>query len=253
MFKELLLKTNLIRLDRFLSEMTSYSRKDLKMMIRQGRVRVGDQTALQPELKVDLQIDTVFLDGEPVIYEDLVYYMLNKPQGLVTATRDKREKTVLDLFSDEGKKDLFPVGRLDKDTEGLLLITNDGALAHFMLSPARHVAKVYHAVVKNPVSDEDILAFEKGLQVDEEWQALPAKLRLLSAEDHPICEVTIVEGKFHQVKRMFEAVGNEVLALKRVSMGPLDLDESLAPGAYRRLTDRELEDLFRLKPSKGKE
>ena len=221
-------------------------------MIRQGRVRVGDQVALQPDLKVDTEADTVFLDGAAVVYEDHVYYMLNKPQGLVTAARDKREKTVMDLFEAEGKKDLFPVGRLDKDTEGLLLVTDDGELAHFMLSPARHVTKVYHAVVDKTVSDEDILAFENGLRVDEDWQALPAKLKLLSSDKHTLCEVTITEGKYHQVKRMFEAVGNKVLALKRISMGPLKLDESLKSGEYRRLTGEEIKALISLKPSKGK-
>ena len=252
MSKEFKLKSNLLRLDRFLSETTSYSRKELKAIIRQGRVRIGDRVTLQADSKVDPALDTVYLDGQPVIYESLVYYMLNKPAGLITATRDSREKTVMDLFKAEGKKDLFPVGRLDKDTEGLLLITNDGALAHFMLSPARHVEKVYHALVRTAVSDADIRAFEEGLQIEPDWQALPAKLAVLQAGEHPLCEVTITEGKFHQVKRMFEAVGNEVLALKRISMGPLVLDETLAGGAYRSLTREEVDSLNLLKPSKGK-
>ena len=246
------MKSNLLRLDRFLSEMTSFSRKELKTMIKQGRIRIGDQIILQADCKVDTAADTVWLDGKPLVYESYVYYMLNKPEDVVTATRDSREKTVMDLLDTEGRKDLFPVGRLDKDTRGLLLITNDGELAHFMLSPSRHVEKVYHAVVRESVSDSDIRAFETGLQIEEDWTTLPAKLTVLKDGDHPLCEVRITEGKFHQVKRMFEAVGNEVLELKRISMGPLVLDETLASGTYRRLTRDEIDSLNRLKPSKGK-
>ena len=245
------MKSNLLRLDRFLSEMTSFSRKELKTMIKQGRIRIGDQVILKADYKVDTAADTVWLDGKPLVYESYVYYMLNKPGGVVTATRDSRERTVMDLLDTEGRKDLFPVGRLDKDTQGLLLITNDGELAHFMLSPSRHVEKVYHAVVRNAVSDMDIMAFETGLQIDEDWKTLPAKLTVLNDREHPLCEVRITEGKFHQVKRMFEAVGNEVLELKRISMGPLTLDEALLPGEYRKLKQEETEKLIQLKPSKG--
>ena len=221
-------------------------------MIRQGRIRVGDQVILQADHKVDTGTETVYLDGKPVAYESFVYYMLNKPGGLITATRDSREKTVMDLFKAEGRKDLFPVGRLDKDTEGLLLITNDGELAHFMLSPSRHVEKVYMAVVRQAVSAEDIRAFEEGLQIEPDWKTLPAKLAVIRPDAHPLCEITVTEGKFHQVKRMFEAVGNEVLSLRRVSMGPLVLDASLPSGAYRKLTQDETEQLLLLKPLKGK-
>ncbi|MGN0204986.1 MAG: 16S rRNA pseudouridine(516) synthase, partial [Coprococcus sp.] len=190
--------------------------------------------------------DRLQCGGRDVVYQTHVYYMLNKPSGVITATNDKRQKTVLDLITDKERKDLFPVGRLDKDTEGLLLITNNGELAHQLLSPKKHVSKLYRALVEGCVTDEDVRLFAEGLKMDEEWTALPAELKILSAGPESEVEVIIYEGKFHQIKRMFEAVGKKVVALKRLSMGTLQLDGSLQPGEYRPLTTDELEQLTAL-------
>lgn len=165
--------------------------------------------------------------------------MLNKPQGVVSATEDKRDKTVLDLIVSKKRKDLFPVGRLDKDTEGLLLITNDGELAHNLLSPKKHVDKTYYVELAKPVTDTTLAALEQGVDIGEESLTLPAKTAALSA-DRKSLQLTIREGKFHQVKRMFHAVENEVVFLKRLSMGSLSLDETLKPGEYRVLTEEEI-------------
>jgi 16S rRNA pseudouridine516 synthase len=166
--------------------------------------------------------------------------MLYKPAGVVSATRDKVSRTVLDLITDRQRKDLFPVGRLDKDTEGLLLITNDGELAHQLLSPRKHVDKVYYAKVKGKVTGEDTEAFLEGVMIEEDYRTLPAKLTILVSDAVSEVELTIQEGRFHQVKRMFEAVGKEVIYLKRLSMGSLRLDEGLKPGEYRELTKEEI-------------
>ena len=163
--------------------------------------------------------------------------MLHKPAGVVSATRDPRERTVIDLIDERGRRDLFPVGRLDRDTEGLLIITNDGDLAHRLLSPKKHVDKVYFARLDKPVGEEEKRLFAQGLRVDETLTAMPADLEILSPASE--VKITVREGKFHQVKRMFEAVGRKVLYLKRLSMGPLCLDESLPAGEYRRLTEEE--------------
>jgi 16S rRNA pseudouridine516 synthase len=178
----------------------------------------------------------------PVTYEEFVYYMLSKPAGIISASDDDREPTVVDLISEPKRRDLFPVGRLDRDTEGLLLITNDGALSHRLLSPKSHVDKVYFVRAAGLLDDSHVEAFRSGLVLPDGLECLPAELRILSVsadEDISEAEVTIQEGKFHQVKRMFAAVGSEVLYLKRMSMGPLRLDPSLAPGEYRRLTADE--------------
>ena len=182
--------------------------------------------------------------GRQVVYEDFVYYMMNKPAGVISASDDSREETVVDLIDGHKRKDLFPAGRLDRDTEGLLLITNDGQLAHRLLSPKRHVDKKYYAVVSGTVTEDDVRAFAEGLTLPDGLECLPAELRVLSAREAAAeVEITIQEGKFHQIKRMFLAIGKEVLYLKRLTMGPLALDESLAPGEYRRLTEEELENL----------
>ena len=169
--------------------------------------------------------------------------MLHKPAGVVSATTDAKDKTVIDLITDKKRKDLFPVGRLDKDTEGLLLITNDGDMAHRLLAPKKHVDKVYYARIDGRVTEEDVLAFQEGISIGQGEVAKPAKLEILKADEISEIHVTIQEGKFHQVKRMFHTIGKEVLYLKRLSMGSLVLDESLPLGAYRKLTREELEDL----------
>lgn len=225
-----------MRLDKYLAEMGAGTRKEIGKAVRAGRVTVNGQTVKNAAMQVTAE-DEVSMDGVPVEYEEYVYYMLNKPAGVISATEDARERTVLGLISERQRKGLFPVGRLDRDTEGLLLITNDGGLAHRLLSPRHHVDKVYYARLDGPVGEAEKALFAQGLKVDETLTALPAELEIL--EPATEVRVTIREGKFHQVKRMFEAVGREVLYLKRLSMGPLALDESLPQGAYRRLTAEE--------------
>ena len=229
-----------LRLDKYLADMGIGARSEIKTWIRKGRVTLKGEICTKPECKVNISSDEVLFDEAKVGYVDYCYIMLHKPVGVVSATQDNVSETVVDLITDKQRKDLFPVGRLDKDTEGLLLITNDGELAHRLLSPKKHVDKVYYAKVAGRVSEEDVRAFEEGVDIGEESITLPAKLRILKTADISEIELTIQEGKFHQVKRMFEAVGKEVLYLKRLSMGRLVLDPELKPGEYRDLTEAEL-------------
>jgi len=236
-----------MRLDRFLSDMASGTRREIKQKIKNGQVCVNGKTVYAPDLHIT-QDDLVTVQGRPVIYEAYVYYMMNKPAGFLSASEDKRQKTVIDLITDRTRKDLFPVGRLDKDTEGLLLISNDGVLAHQLLAPKKHVAKVYEATVLGSVTQDDVRQFSEGLQIDAFWTARPAELEVLSCDSSPDGDIShirisIYEGRFHQIKRMFETVGKKVIYLKRLSMGPLVLDSSLSPGQYRVLTDEELNKL----------
>ncbi len=240
-----------LRLDKYLADMKVGTRSEVKIYIRKCRVSVNGAVIRDVGYKVE-ENDTVTFDGKPVGYAKMEYYMLNKPAGVLTATLDKHQPTVLDILSDAKRRDLFPVGRLDKDTEGLLLITNDGKLAHELLSPKKHVDKVYYAVIDAPVTKEDVKRFAEGLQVDEEFTAMPAELEILRSAETSEIKLTIREGKFHQVKRMFEAVGKNVTYLKRLSMGTLVLDKALAPGEYRAVTDEELDALKRLCDSAGK-
>ena len=235
-----------IRLDRFLAEMKQGTRSQVKEMIRKGRVLVDGTVCRESDRKIFPDETRVTLDGQPVGWADTEYYMLNKPQGVVSATEDGRYQTVIDLIDEAKRKDLFPVGRLDIDTEGLLLITNDGALAHALLSPSRHVAKTYYARVQGVVDETDVNFFKNGVDIGEEKPVRPADLVILGCkEDVSEITLTITEGKFHQVKRMFEAVGKKVTYLKRVEMGSLVLPDELAPGEYRPLTEEELQELRR--------
>lgn len=231
-----------IRLDKYLADMGLGTRTEVKKDIKKGRISVNGEIIKSPEYKIDTQTDAVLADGKEIAYEELVYYMLNKPQGVVSATEDRRDKTVLDLISEKRRKDLFPVGRLDKDTEGLLLITNDGELAHNLLAPKKHVDKKYFVRLKAPLSEENRKRLEEGVDIGENKLTLPAQVFVLN-EERDEAEIIIREGKFHQIKRMFHAVGNEVVFLKRLSMGSLVLDETLLPGAYRLLTLQEIERL----------
>ena len=233
----------MIRLDKYLADMGVGTRTEAKKLIRQGKVKVDDCIVKSPEQKIDTATQKVFCDGQEVGYEEYEYYMLNKPAGYVSATTDAKEKTVLDLIIDKKRKDLFPVGRLDKDTEGLLLITNDGDLAHRLLAPKKHVDKLYYAKVEGVVTEEDVRAFEEGVDIGEDEVTRPAVLEILKSDEISEIHLTIQEGKFHQVKRMFEAVGKKVIYLKRLSMGTLRLDENLKLGEYRALTEEELEHL----------
>lgn len=236
----------MMRLDKYLADMGEGTRQEVKKQIRRGSVTVNGETVRSPERKVGEE-DQVCLDGRQVSYAKMEYFMLNKPAGVVSATEDRRDRTVLDLIADRKRKDLFPVGRLDKDTEGLLLITNDGELSHRLLSPRRHVDKTYYVEVKGCATEVTKRAFLEGVDigtVEEPLVTMPADLEILEAgQDLSRVRLTIREGKFHQVKRMFQAQDMEVLYLKRESMGPLRLDESLAPGEYRPLTGEEIKRL----------
>lgn len=233
-----------LRLDKYLADMGCGTRSQVKKAISGRAVQVNGETVKSADLKIDTEKDIVLFHGAPVSYADYEYYMLHKPAGTVSATEDPKETTVIDLIVDRQRKDLFPVGRLDKDTEGLLLITNDGDLAHRLLSPKKHVDKTYYAKIKGKVTDEDIEAFENGVDIGEEKLTLPAKLKILKSDEISEIELTICEGKFHQVKRMFQAVEKEVIYLKRLRMGTLILDETLKSGEYRKLTEKELKDLL---------
>ena len=237
-----------VRLDKFLADAGKGTRSEVKKIIQKGQVQVNGAPAKKPELKVDPEKDTVILSGETVgVAPEFVYYLLNKPAGCVSATEDRNDRTVMEYVPSD-RKGIFPVGRLDKDTEGLLIITNDGAMAHDLLSPKKHVDKTYYAKVKGKISDMEVKQFANGLFVDEELTALPAILKVLSYnsdKDYSEIHVTIHEGKFHQVKRMFTAIGSEVLFLKRITFGALPLDESLKTGEYRALTKEEISILQR--------
>lgn len=225
------------RLDKIISATGKKSRREVREMVRQGRVLVDGKPASAADMKVDPQTAVILLDGEPLGYEKFTYVMLHKPAGVLTATEDRRQETVLDLLPPElRRRALSPVGRLDKDTEGLLLLTNDGQLAHRLLSPKSHVDKVYYARVDGALEPGDIAAFAAGMTLGDGLECLPAGLEILSPTE---ALVTLREGKFHQVKRMLAARGKPVLYLKRLSMGRLRLDPALAPGAWRMLTEEE--------------
>ncbi|MGI5998617.1 MAG: pseudouridine synthase [Lutispora sp.] len=232
------------RLDKVLANMGYGSRKDVKKMIKSGAVEVEDIVVLDPEMKIDPEVQSVKVNGRKVDYKKYIYLMLNKPKGVITATEDRRLRTVLDLIDEEYLRFIpSPVGRLDKDTEGLLLLTNDGMLNHNLTSPRKHVDKEYYAEILGKVGIKDIEAFNEGVVLDDGYKTMPAELKILEAAPVSKVIVKIKEGKFHQVKRMFEAVDKKVIYLKRLSMGNLKLDEGLRPGEYRELTNQEVEDL----------
>lgn len=236
----------MIRLDKYLADMGCGTRQEVKKLIRSGQVSVDGAVVKKPDTKVERTVQEVCLNGEKVGYESFEYYMLNKPAGVVSATEDRSCQTVVDLIKEKKRKDLFPVGRLDKDTEGLLLITNDGELAHRLLSPKKHVDKCYFARVSGKVTEDDVRSFENGVNIGSLEQPeiiMPGKLEIITSDEISQIHLTIQEGKFHQVKRMFQAVGKEVIYLKRLRMGTLVLDENLSIGEYRPLTKEELEKL----------
>ncbi|XCP83738.1 pseudouridine synthase [Roseburia hominis] len=270
----------MMRLDKYLADMGLGTRSELKKAIRGGRVIVGETPAVRPEMKIDETHDTVRFDGKEITYRRLEYWMLHKPAGVLSATKDPKQPTVLDLLGPNRRKDLFPVGRLDKDTEGLLLITNDGEMAHRLLSPAKHVNKTYYARIDQEVGEAAIEAFRAGIDIGDDTLTMPAELMVLdrqalsespfnlplgSVKGNTFCDplliarentrnnpqaascrevlVTIQEGRYHQIKRMFEALGMQVLYLKRLSMGNLVLDAHLEKGQARLLTEEELDRL----------
>ena len=216
------------------------TRSEVKKILKTKQVTVNGTIVTKPETKIEPKTDEVCYKNERIAYCAFEYYLFHKPAGCVTATEDTQHKTVMDYLENTIRSDLFPVGRLDIDTEGLLLITNDGALAHELLSPSRHVQNTYYALIDGKVTEEDVNLFEKGVDIGEKKPTKPGFLKILKSEPQSEIELTITEGKFHQVKRMFEAVGKKVLYLKRISMGPLTLPEDLKPGEYRELTEEEL-------------
>lgn len=235
---------NIQRLDKFLANQNIGSRKEVSALVRKGRVTVGGVPAVKSDMKIDPGVDEIAVDGKVIGYSEFVYIMMNKPKGVLSATDDGKCETVVDLVPPElYRRGIFPAGRLDKNTTGLLIITNDGDMAHRMLAPKSHVYKIYEAELDGPVTKEDIKAFEMGIKSGEQ-QFLPASLWLQDESEPCKATVRIREGKFHQVKRMFTACGKTVLELKRTKIGQLDLDPLLSEGECRYLSDEEIELVF---------
>jgi 16S rRNA pseudouridine516 synthase len=234
-----------MRLDKLLSNMGFGSRKEVKKLLKSGGVRIDGEPAKDGKEQVNPDTSEVTVHGELVEYKPYIYLILNKPQGVISATEDDQHRTVLDLLLEEHLiYDLFPVGRLDKDTEGMLLITNDGKFSHSLMSPKRHVKKTYYAKIEGQVTEEDIALFKQGLQLEDGYVTKPAELILLSSGPTSEIELTITEGKYHQVKRMFAAVGKHVTFLKRITIGSLPMDEHLSVGECRELTEEDKRALF---------
>ena len=235
-----------MRLDKFLAENGLGSRAQVKQLLKKGLVLVNGRAEKSPKIQIDETADEIIVSGQRLTYEKFVYYLLNKPQGAISATEDDRHKTVLDLLDKTARqKEVFPVGRLDIDTHGLLLLTNNGKLAHAMLSPKKHVEKIYRAQVAGLMNQADEERFAAGIEL-KDFTCQPAQLKILEldeAKETSLIEITLAEGKFHQVKRMVAACGKEVTDLQRLTMGPLQLDPALALGEWRRLTTDELERL----------
>lgn len=233
-----------IRLDKFLVEMNQGTRTQIKEAAKKGRIQVNGEVIKRSEFKINPQVDQICFDNRKIEYAKTEYYMLNKPQGVVSATNDNFHKTVIDLIGSAKRTDLFPVGRLDIDTEGLLLITNDGELAHRLLSPKKHVDKVYYAEIDGRLPNDAVQQFRYGIILKDGTPTLSAELEVLECTDYDAkIRLTIHEGKFHQVKRMMEAIEVRVTYLKRLSMGSLILDPSLNLGEYRTLTEEEIKRL----------
>ncbi|MGN7478016.1 pseudouridine synthase [Solibacillus silvestris] len=230
-----------MRLDKLLANMGYGSRKEVKQLLKQKAVTVDGMTVKDSAMHVDPEKQNISVLGERIEYVEFIYLMMNKPPGVISATEDRYDQTVIDLLDPSFQHfEPFPVGRLDKDTEGLLLITNDGKLAHNLLSPKKHVPKWYYAKIDGVVTEHDIEVFAQGVTLDDGYKTKPGQLKILVSDEQSEIELMIQEGKFHQVKRMFEAVGKKVTYLKRISMGPLQIDEQLALGEYRELTEQEL-------------
>lgn len=238
-----------IRLDKFLADMSVGTRSQVKALISKGKVKLDGSIVKEPSVKLDKKTCRVEIDGRQIGYCTYEYYMLNKPAGVVSATEDKNDKTVLDLICTKVRKDLFPVGRLDKDTEGLLIITNDGELSHKLLSPKKHVNKTYYVETDIYIDEKMAEALENGVDIGDDRLTMKAEVKVSNEKNNDnaladgeknVSYITIREGRYHQVKRMYQAVGATVIYLKRISMGNVKLDESLKPGEYRLLTDKEI-------------
>lgn len=231
-----------MRLDKFLANMGYGSRKEVKKLLKTGAVSINEETVKDAKIHVDVEKDSVIVNGEEVVYKPFIYLMMNKPPGVISATEDEHDETVVDLLElGDARYEPFPVGRLDKDTEGFVLLTNNGKLSHELLSPKKHVPKTYYARIEGSVTKEDIIKFKQGVVLDDGYHTKPGELVILESGEISEIELTITEGKFHQVKRMFIAVGKKVVYLKRLSIGPLKLDSALKLGEYRELTEDEIE------------
>jgi len=233
---------SIARLDKVLSDAGIASRKELKAIIRAGRVTVNGCAVCVPEAKIDPENDVIRLDGVKLKYSKYHYYLMDKPCGVLTATEDRNQKTVLDLLTPEIRRmNPFPVGRLDKDTSGMLLITDDGEFAHRVISPKSNIKKLYHAVVEGIPDEEDVKAFSEGLVLADGTKCLPAELEITGKKE---CYVTVMEGKYHQVRRMLASRGKTVTMLRRLRIGSLDIDSSLGPGGFRELEQEEIDRIF---------
>lgn len=228
---------SILRLDKYLADSGIGSRSDVKKLLRKGSIRVNGEIVTAPEYKINSETDEILYQDTLISRKDLVYYLLNKPAGYISATQDPDKPTVLSLIHDTTHHDLFPVGRLDKDTEGLLLITNDGALSHALLSPKRHIDKTYYVETDSEIAGDAVSIFQKGMDIGDDTPTLPAELTIVSPTS---AYITIQEGRYHQVKRMFHVIGCEVTYLKRIRMGSLTLPDDLPIGQYRSLTEEEL-------------
>lgn len=234
------------RLDKILASQNIGSRKEVVKLIKQGKVRVNLNIIKLQDYKVDPVVDEIFIDDKKLEFKKYIYIMMNKPQGVVSASNDKSQKTVLDLLPQHLKRrGLFPSGRLDKDTTGLLIITDDGDFAHKMLSPKKKIYKTYQAQLDKKIGDKEIALFKAGIKLSDDILCLPAYLNIIEDGDNPIVDIKICEGKFHQVKRMFKSVGATVLSLKRKQIGSLKLDPNLKEGSSRELSDIEIDSIFR--------
>lgn len=229
------------RIDKIIASQGKYSRSEVRKLVKSGLVTVDGVIVKGAAVKADLEKSVICVSGERLGYKKHIYIMLNKPQGVISASNDKTQKTVVDLVPEQLRREgLFPAGRLDSDTRGFVLITDDGDFAHRILSPKNHIMKTYHAVLLHPLSDEDIRHFREGIELKDGTLCLEAQVRMLENTKEPTAEVMIHEGKYHQVKRMFAALGNKVVDLRRVKMGGLSLDESLSEGQCREIKDEEL-------------
>jgi len=232
-----------MRLDKFLKECNICSRSESKQILKKGLIEVNDKVIKNADYKVDENNDIVKYDGEVIKYEEFIYIMINKPAGVISASEDKKDTTVIDLVSEYKYKKLFPFGRLDKDSVGLLILSNDGKLAHELLSPKKHVSKVYYLRIKGKLDERDIEAFKNGVTLEDGYVTKEAKLEIIKSDDISECYATISEGKYHQLKRMFISLNKEVIYLKRIKFKDIELDESLKEGEYRHLTKEEIESL----------
>lgn len=241
-----------MRLDKVLSNSGYGTRKEVKQLVKKGAVSVDGEVARDGGMHVDPENCTIEVNGELLNYRRFVYVMMNKPCGIVSATWDDKYATVVDILPDRFKHfNLFPVGRLDIDTEGLILLTNDGKLAHELLSPRKHVAKRYYALVDGTVTSENIMEFRESIVLEDGYRTLPADLSIIKTGKLSEVELVLYEGKFHQVKRMFQALGKKVKYLKRIEMGGLGLDEGLKPGECRELTEDEVKRLMQISNDKA--